>query len=131
MYCRNCGKEINEKAEVCTSCGVPPFAEKKYCQECGVETKENQVVCVKCGVALKTIKKNIFKSASSASSGAYEGLYCSTDDKIILGFCGGLAHKFGIQTSIVRVIVVISSLFMVGWLYFIGFFLPKLPTKNI
>ena len=24
MYCRNCGKEIAEQAEICVSCGVSP-----------------------------------------------------------------------------------------------------------
>ena len=58
MYCKNCGKEVNEKAEICTSCGVRPLTEKKFCQECGSETKENQEICVKCGVRLISDKKN-------------------------------------------------------------------------
>ena len=52
MFCRNCGKKVNEKAIACTSCGVPPKAEKNFCDSCGVKTKENQAVCVKCGVSL-------------------------------------------------------------------------------
>ena len=55
MYCRNCGKEVNEKAEVCIHCGVRPLAEKNFCQECGVETKPNQELCIKCGVRLRTL----------------------------------------------------------------------------
>lgn len=55
MYCRNCGKEVNEKAEICINCGVKPLAEKKFCQECGVETNANQELCIKCGVRLKTL----------------------------------------------------------------------------
>jgi uncharacterized membrane protein YvbJ len=54
MYCRNCGEEINEKAEICVHCGVRPLAERKFCQECGAETKPNQELCTKCGVRLKT-----------------------------------------------------------------------------
>lgn len=56
MFCRNCGKDVLEKAEICPSCGVRPLAEKKYCQECGVETKSNQEICVKCGIRLKTMQ---------------------------------------------------------------------------
>lgn len=52
MYCRNCGKKINDKAEICVNCGVRPLAEKNFCQECGVETKPNQELCIKCGVRL-------------------------------------------------------------------------------
>jgi RNA polymerase subunit RPABC4/transcription elongation factor Spt4 len=55
MYCRNCGKEVNEKAEICVNCGVRPLAEKKFCQECGVVTNPNQELCIKCGVRLKTL----------------------------------------------------------------------------
>lgn len=56
MHCRNCGKEVLEKAEICPSCGVRPLAEKIYCQECGAETKPNQEICVKCGMRLKTLQ---------------------------------------------------------------------------
>ncbi|MCL6560438.1 MAG: hypothetical protein K6U74_16930 [Firmicutes bacterium] len=56
MYCRNCGQEINENAEICTSCGVRPLMERNFCQECGVETKNNQELCVKCGVRLKCVQ---------------------------------------------------------------------------
>lgn len=55
MYCRNCGKEINEKAEICVSCGLRPLAGRNFCQECGAETKPNQEICIKCGVRLKTL----------------------------------------------------------------------------
>ncbi len=55
MFCRNCGKEINEKTEICINCGVRPLAERKFCQECGVETNPNQELCIKCGVKLKTL----------------------------------------------------------------------------
>lgn len=52
MFCRNCSKEIDEKAVVCIGCGVPPRAEKKFCHNCGTATKENQTICISCGVAL-------------------------------------------------------------------------------
>lgn len=52
MYCRNCGKAIDDKAVVCVACGVPPAKEKKYCQHCGAPTDVNAEICVKCGVKL-------------------------------------------------------------------------------
>jgi RNA polymerase subunit RPABC4/transcription elongation factor Spt4 len=52
MYCRNCGKEIDNKAVVCPFCGVPPRSGKKYCQNCGAPTDLNAEFCVKCGVRL-------------------------------------------------------------------------------
>ncbi len=55
MYCRNCGSQVNDKAEFCLKCGVRPFNAKAYCQECGVETNEKQEICIKCCVRLKTL----------------------------------------------------------------------------
>ncbi|MCM8830177.1 MAG: TM2 domain-containing protein [Candidatus Omnitrophica bacterium] len=52
MYCRNCGKELDNKATVCTGCGVAPRSGNKYCQNCGAPTDVNAVVCVKCGTSL-------------------------------------------------------------------------------
>ena len=52
MFCRNCGKEIDDKAAVCVNCGVPPKSEKKFCQNCGQATEVNQAMCTKCGVTL-------------------------------------------------------------------------------
>lgn len=129
MHCRNCGKEVNENAAACIGCGLPPLSENKYCQECGTETIEKQIMCVKCGCSLG--QGSTSKNVSSGKSGTeYEGIYCSSDDKIFFGLCGGLAHKFGLQTSIVRVVAVFSAFFVIGWLYFAGLFLPKHPTKN-
>lgn len=56
MYCRNCGKEVAEKAEICVSCGVKPLAGTKYCQNCAVEVNPNAEICVKCGVRLTGVK---------------------------------------------------------------------------
>ena len=52
MYCRNCGKEVNDKAVACPACGVPPRTEKKFCHNCGCDTQSIQAICVKCGVNL-------------------------------------------------------------------------------
>ncbi|MBU0742351.1 TM2 domain-containing protein [bacterium] len=52
MFCRNCGKELNENALACPGCGVSPLSEKKFCQACGKETLENQVMCTSCGAML-------------------------------------------------------------------------------
>lgn len=52
MYCRNCGKEVSEKAVACPGCGVPPRLEKKFCPACGGSTESNQALCTKCGATL-------------------------------------------------------------------------------
>jgi hypothetical protein len=52
MYCRNCGKEVSEKAVECPGCGVPPRLEKNFCHNCGCSTQSIQALCVKCGANL-------------------------------------------------------------------------------
>lgn len=61
----------------------------------------------------------------------YNSLYCSSDERIVLGLAGGLAHKYGLPVGVVRVFVVISMFFAIGFAYLAGFFLPKLPTKGV
>ena len=70
-------------------------------------------------------------TSSESSPKVYEGFYCSSDDKVLFGFCGGLAHKFKVDTTVVRIAVFLAACFCIGWIYFVGLFLPKLPTKNI
>ena len=52
MFCRNCGKEVNEQAVACLGCGVHPLLENKHCPNCGAPTQANQILCVNCGVGL-------------------------------------------------------------------------------
>jgi phage shock protein PspC (stress-responsive transcriptional regulator) len=129
MFCRNCSNEMNDKSIVCIKCGCDPFSEKKFCNNCGVETNENQIVCIKCGVGFQKPQKK--SNSLKSSNNEYDGFYRSSDEKIILGVCGGLAHKFDIQLGLVRVGVFISLFFFIGWFYLGGFFIPKLPTKGI
>ena len=52
VYCRTCGHQLNDNADVCMNCGCRPQKGRKYCQNCGAETSEAQDVCIKCGVKL-------------------------------------------------------------------------------
>jgi len=61
----------------------------------------------------------------------YRGLYCSSDEKMVLGLCGGLAHKFGVQVSVVRVVVFLVMMFVLWIPYLVGIFLPKVPTRGV
>lgn len=104
MHCKNCGKEVNEKAIACIHCGVPPLSERKFCQECGTETKENQVTCVKCGVSLETNTKN-----TKTNDDKKVGIYRKSEGKILAGVCCGLADRFNVPTALIRVITVFSG----------------------
>jgi phage shock protein PspC (stress-responsive transcriptional regulator) len=61
----------------------------------------------------------------------YRGLYCSSDERMILGLCGGLAHKFGIPVTTMRAIVFVFGVFVLWVPYLIGIFLPKVPTRGV
>jgi phage shock protein PspC (stress-responsive transcriptional regulator) len=131
MYCRNCSHELDEKSVACIKCGYDPKSESNYCHNCGCETNEKQIICLKCGTGLEKKKiKSQFNSKSDLG-GDYDRFYRSSDQKIILGVCGGISHKFGIQLGLVRFGFVIASFFFIGWIYFGGLFIPKLPTKDV
>jgi phage shock protein C len=53
----------------------------------------------------------------------------SSHDKMLLGVCGGLGQRFGIDSTLIRVIFVIASVLGMGspiLLYFIlAFIIPK------
>jgi len=53
MYCRNCGNQIDDRAAVCTHCGVLKGDGDRYCPNCGAKPDPRAVVCVACGVPLK------------------------------------------------------------------------------
>lgn len=53
----------------------------------------------------------------------------SSHDKMLFGVCGGLAQRFGIDSTLIRIIFVIASVLGMGspiLLYFIlAFIIPK------
>lgn len=52
MYCRNCGNQMQDAAQVCVHCGCAKGTGNKYCPNCGSETAPGAAVCLKCGIAL-------------------------------------------------------------------------------
>ena len=52
MYCRECGAEVRDNAEICPNCGVRPLNGNNHCQTCGATTRPEQEVCTNCGVRL-------------------------------------------------------------------------------
>lgn len=102
MYCRNCAKQIDDKAVVCIHCGVPPQSGNIFCQNCGEQTEENQVVCTKCGVAVSASKGDKSKVAA--------GIFA-----LLLGGFG--AHKFYLgytAEAIITLIVMWGGMFLIG-----------------
>jgi phage shock protein PspC (stress-responsive transcriptional regulator) len=59
----------------------------------------------------------------------YVQLYRSSDDRWLLGLCGGLAHRWGVPTILVRLGMALFA--CVGWAYPLCIKLPALPTKGV
>ena len=53
MYCKNCGKEMNDNQAICLNCGVKTGAGTGFCANCGNALPEGAEVCLNCGVAVK------------------------------------------------------------------------------
>lgn len=62
MYCKNCGKEMNDNAAVCLSCGAAKGAGDSFCANCGNEVNKNAVVCLSCGADISSQGSNAQKS---------------------------------------------------------------------
>ena len=101
-YCRNCGKEVGDKAVVCVGCGTKLFKGKQFCQNCGSETGAMAETCIKCGVKLaEEVPSETAKSKLTAG---------------LLGiFLGGMGiHNFYLGNNTIGIIQVV--LFVVGFL---------------
>ena len=67
MYCRTCGNEMPETADVCIKCGTLKGNGNKYCPNCGKETITDSNYCPSCGKELKS--NNNFKQKSKLLAG--------------------------------------------------------------
>lgn len=65
INCKNCGKEVSDKAKVCPSCGVvliedvtdennSVFANVTRCEECGQELPDGAEICPNCGCPVES-----------------------------------------------------------------------------
>ena len=105
MYCRECGKKVNENAVACTGCGVNPKLSKNFCGECGVKTKDNQIVCLKCGVSL---------GGSSSVGGSSTGEKSKIIAFLLALFLGSIGvHKFYLGYNTQGIIMLLCG--TVGW----------------
>lgn len=53
MYCRNCGKQMQDNQAICLDCGVKKGVGETFCDNCGQPVVQGSEVCLNCGVALK------------------------------------------------------------------------------
>ncbi|MGH8274682.1 MAG: PspC domain-containing protein [Gammaproteobacteria bacterium] len=65
-----------------------------------------------------------------------DGVYRSSDDRVLGGVCGGLAHKWGMSSTALRVIVFVVSFFLLAWTLPIIVYIvcwiafPERPTRG-
>ena len=52
MYCKNCGKPMEDIAAICPNCGVAKGIGSNYCPNCGAHTMPGANACTNCGVML-------------------------------------------------------------------------------
>lgn len=88
MYCKNCGKEIDNLAAVCVHCGVAVGNGSKHCQNCGFELPENAAFCQNCGVDVRS---------AQAKKVAEEKANPNAKSKMIAGILGILLGSLGIH----------------------------------
>lgn len=87
MYCKNCGKSMDDLAEICINCGVKKGKGNKFCNNCGLNVNEDSEFCTNCGVKLSKSKddsKELVKSTGGKS-------------KILAGLLGIFFGAIGIQ----------------------------------
>lgn len=48
-FCKNCGRQLAEGANACTTCGCPVGMGMTHCSNCGEKFVPGSVFCVRCG----------------------------------------------------------------------------------
>ncbi|MDW8113420.1 MAG: TM2 domain-containing protein [candidate division WOR-3 bacterium] len=115
MFCRNCGKELAESAEICISCGVKTPQGDRFCNLCGAETSPEAEICVKCGVRFKKIGMAEISDKSRLATALLAWF---------LGYLG--IHRFYIGKTGTAVVMLILGVlgwltvwFIIGWIFLI------------
>ena len=67
MFCKNCGKQMDDMAVVCLNCGVAKNAGNSYCSNCGAQTTPGATFCISCGASVaQAVNPNDQKSKIAA-----------------------------------------------------------------
>ena len=126
MYCKNCGKEVNEGAAACLSCGADPRKKGDYCGNCGERLNDGAVICVKCGCATGNA------DGAKGVPGDYKG-YTKTVMALVCFFLGHLGiHNFMLGESkkgIFKIIMTVVTCGIVGAILMLIDFVKILTDK--
>ena len=53
MFCKNCGKPMNDNQAICLNCGVATGVGNNFCPNCGGAVNPGAAFCLNCGIALQ------------------------------------------------------------------------------
>jgi TM2 domain-containing membrane protein YozV len=117
MHCRNCSKEVSDKAIACPGCGVPPKTQTSFCPNCGKSTTAVQIVCTACGVGLSTPNQKSKVTAGIlglllGAFGAHKFYMGYTGTAIIMlctALVGGLL-TFGVSAGVLGIVGLIEGI---------------------
>ncbi len=103
MFCKNCGKPMNDNQAICLECGVKVGDGNTFCANCGNTVAPGAEVCLSCGVAIK-------------KAGGDFGKYDKVTIALVCFFLGGLGiHNFMLgETKKGIVKIVLSFCFYIG-----------------
>ena len=102
MFCRNCGKEMNDNQAICLNCGVKTGEGSAFCSNCGGAVAPGAEVCMNCGVAIK-------------KAGVAGGI--DKDNKVLMAvvcfFVGGLGiHNFMLGETKKGIVKIVANICM-------------------
>ncbi len=124
MYCRSCGKELDDKAVVCVQCGAKPMKGNKHCPTCGVETGPKAEYCIKCGTNLAEAAVETV-SEYKEYAGFWRRLVAHIIDGLLLFIVGRLVFgRFGIPFLFfpkIKPLLATNfsfSYILLGWVYY-------------
>ncbi len=118
MFCKNCGKEMNDNQAICLECGVKVGEGNAFCANCGNAVAPEAEVCLNCGVAIKK---------AAAGLGGQDKITMA----LICFFLGGLGiHNFMMgETKKGIVKIVLSLCFGIGAIFALIDFIKILTDK--
>lgn len=70
MFCKTCGKEMNDNQIICLNCGCAVGSGNSFCANCGGEIMQNSIACLKCGVSVTygSTKNNLHSNFNSSAN---------------------------------------------------------------